>query len=73
MPRRSQKAAVAVLALGLSGTAFTTTIPARAAVFVRELERTSKGTNQVSIWERVVYSLIEANNRAADCRTPRLS
>ena len=72
MRRTSHKAAVALLVLGLGGTAFTTTIPARAAVFVREMERSSKGSNQVSIWERVVYSLIEANNRGADCRTPRL-
>ena len=64
---------MALLLLGVvTSTAFTTTIPARAAVFVRELERSSKGSNQVSIWERVVYSLIEANNRGADCRAPRL-
>ena len=63
---------MALLVLGVTGTVCTTTIPARAAVFVRELERSSKGSNQVSIWERVVYSLIEANNRGADCRAPRL-
>ena len=64
---------VALLALGLTGTAFQTQIPAQAVVFVQEMERSSKGPNRVSIWERVVYSLLEANNRAADCRTPRLS
>ena len=61
------------MVLGLTGAAMTTTLPARAVVFVKEMERSSKGSNQVSIWERVVYSLIEANNRGADCRTPRLS
>jgi len=64
---------MALLVLGLSGTALTTSLPARAVVFVREMERSSQGSNQVSIWERVVYSLIEANNRGADCRAPRLS
>jgi hypothetical protein len=58
-----------VALLGLAGgTATTTTYPIRAYFFVQEFERTSKGKHQVSVWERVVYSLIEANNRDAECR-----
>ena len=72
MRRKNHRSAVALVLLGLSGAAMNTTLPARAVVFVQEMERSSNGTNQVSIWERVVYSLIEASNRGADCRTPSM-
>ena len=68
----NHRLAVALVALGLSGSALQTDIPAQAVVFVQEMEKSSKGPTRVSIWERVVYSLLEANNRGADCRTPRL-
>lgn len=49
----------------------TTTVPVQAYTFVAEFERSSSGTNKVSFLERVLYSLIEANNRGAQCRAPR--
>jgi hypothetical protein len=62
---------LAVAALGLASSLANTSLPARACVFLQEFEQTSKSGDQVSIWERVVYSLMEANNRGAECRAPR--
>lgn len=64
---------VAMMALAAAAATVTTPYPVRAYVFVQEFERTSKGGSQVSFWERVVYSLIEARDRGADCRAPRTS
>jgi hypothetical protein len=72
MRLRGWRAVLAIAILGGTGAVFTTPIPARAYVFVQEFEKSSKSNNQLSFWERVVYSLIEARNRGADCRTPRL-
>lgn len=49
----------------------TTTVPVRAYAFVTVLEKSSSGTNKVSFLERVLYSLIEADNRGGQCRAPR--
>jgi hypothetical protein len=68
----SWKALLAVILLGGMGTLMTTPLPGRACVFVQEFEKSSRSSSQVGFWERVVYSLIEANNRGADCRTPRV-
>ena len=69
---RGWKALLAIAILGGSGAVMTTPIPARAYAFVQDFEKTSRTTEKVSFWERVVYSLIEANDRGADCRAPRL-
>jgi hypothetical protein len=71
MRLRGWKSAAAVMVLGVAGATMTTPYPARAYVFLQEFERSSRGAKQVSLWERVVYSLIEANDRGADCRAPR--
>jgi hypothetical protein len=72
MALRSWRTIAAVALLGIAGGAATsTTYPTRAYVFVKEFERTSKGKNQVSVWERVVYSLIEAKDRGAECGAPK--
>jgi hypothetical protein len=65
------RTAVAVAVLGVTGAVMSTTAPVKAYTFVAELERSSSGTNKVSFLERVLYSLIEANNRGAQCRAHR--
>jgi hypothetical protein len=65
------RAAAAVALLTATGAVMTTTVPVRAYTFVTELERSSSGNNKVSFLERVLYSLMEANNRGAQCRAPR--
>jgi hypothetical protein len=72
MRLRGWRALLAMAILGGTGVVCTTPIPARAYLFVQEFEKTSKNNNQLSFWERVVYSLIEARNRGADCRAPRM-
>lgn len=72
MKMRGWRAVLAIAILGGTGALMTTPVPARAYIFVREFEKSSKSPNQVSFWERVVYSLIEANHRGADCRAPSL-
>lgn len=69
---RGWRALAAIALLGGTGAVMTTPLPGRAYVFVREFEKSSRNTRQVSFWERVVYSLIEANHRGADCRAPRV-
>jgi hypothetical protein len=60
----------AVAVLGATGVVATTPYPARAYVFVQEFERSSKGSRTVSMWERVLYSLREANQtRSCGTRT----
>jgi len=59
--------AIALLGIGVAGH---TPLPAQACVFVREMARTGKGNAKISIWERVVYSLIEANEKTGRDRAP---
>jgi hypothetical protein len=54
------------IAAGISATPF----PAKACVFLHEFEKSSKSGAHVSIWERVVYSLIEANHQTSERRAP---
>jgi hypothetical protein len=61
---------LAVVILGIASSVATTSFPARACVFLNEFQRTSKSGTQVSVWERVVYSLMEANYRRAERRAP---
>ncbi len=68
---RGWRALAAMAILGGTGAVMTTPIPARAYVFVQQMDKTSRTAGDVGFWERVVYSLIEANNRGADCRAPR--
>jgi hypothetical protein len=44
----------------------TTPVPSRACVFFKEFRKSSKAGAHVSVWERVVYSLIEANNQTTE-------
>ena len=67
---RGWKALLAIAILGGSGAVMTTPIPARAIAFVERFEKSSRTAEKVGFWERVVYSLIEANDRGADCRAP---
>jgi hypothetical protein len=46
-----------------AGMISTTPVPSRACVFFKEFQKSSKAGAHVSVWERVVYSLIEANNQ----------
>jgi hypothetical protein len=54
------------MAAGISTTPF----PVKACVFLHEFEKSSKSGDQVSVWERVVYSLIEANHQTTKQRAP---
>jgi hypothetical protein len=72
MRLRGWRSLLAIALLGGAGAVSTTPIPARAYVFVQEFEKSSRNNNQLSFWERVVFSLIEARNRGADCRAPRI-
>jgi hypothetical protein len=66
------RTAVAAAVLGATGAmTMTTSLPLQAYTFVREFERSSSSPNKVSFLERVLYSLIEANNRSQQCRAPR--
>ena len=47
-----------------------TPFPSKACVFLQEFEKSSKSGAQVSIWERVVYSLIEASQQTSEQRAP---
>ena len=49
-----------MVALGISNTR----LPERTCVFIHEFHKTSKSGSQVSVWERIVYSLIEAKQQA---------
>jgi hypothetical protein len=71
MRLKGWRALMTIAILSGTGAVLTTPIPGRAYVFVQEFERTSKNNSQLSFWERVVYSLIEASNRGADC-APRM-
>jgi hypothetical protein len=54
------------IAIGVSETPF----PAKACVFLQEFEKSSKSGAQVSVWERIVYSLIEAKNQTTQQHAP---
>jgi hypothetical protein len=47
-----------------------TSVPTKACVFLHEFKKSSKAGDRVSVWERVVYSLIEANNQTTELRAP---
>ena len=47
-----------------------TSIPTKACVFLHEFKKSSKAGDRVSVWERVVYSLIEANHQTTELRAP---
>jgi hypothetical protein len=61
--RKLKPVALGAVAMGF-GMLATTSVPMRTAVFVKEFERSGRGPVQVSVWERVVYSLIEANDQS---------
>jgi hypothetical protein len=45
-------------------------LPLEAVVFVKEFERVSKQDTGLGIWERVVYSLVEAKSQVRHRRAP---
>jgi hypothetical protein len=47
-----------------------TRVPTKACVFLHEFKKSSKAGDRVSVWERVVYSLIEANHQTTERRAP---
>ena len=47
-----------------------TNVPTKACVFLHEFQKSSKAGERVSVWERIVYSLIEANNQTTELRAP---
>ena len=47
-----------------------TQVPAKACVFLHQFNKSSKASDRVSIWERVVYSLIEAHHQTTERRAP---
>jgi hypothetical protein len=51
----------------------TTRVPTKACVFIQEFKKSSKAGDRVSVWERVVYSLIEANHQTTELRAPAVS
>jgi len=59
------KAALLAGSLALSAVVVADTpLPGKASIFYHEFRKTSKSGARVSVWERVVYSLMEANNQA---------
>ena len=58
------KGALLAGSLALAALVASTPLPGRASVFYHEFRKTSKSGSQVSIWERIVYSLMEAKNQA---------
>jgi hypothetical protein len=58
------RGAIAVAALAGIGFLSISPIPSRACLFLQEFESSSKAGGRVSLAERVVYSLIQANDRA---------
>lgn len=45
-------------------------IGGRACAFVRKFDRIAASAQQVSLQERVIYSLIEAKDQGCGCRAP---
>ena len=65
------RAAVAMAALACVGVLSVSPVPTKACLFLQEFESSSKAGDRVSLVERVVYSLIQANDRAHLDRTHR--
>jgi hypothetical protein len=64
-----------ILAGGLiaAGGISTTPVPSRACVFVQEFHKLSETRSEAGIWERVVYSLIEASQPTTNRSAPHSS
>jgi hypothetical protein len=69
-PKNRWKGWLLVSCLATAGAISTTPVPSRACVFLKEFQKSSKAAAHVSVWERVVYSLIEANNQTTERRAP---
>ena len=54
------------LLLGMGSLVFSGPLPRRAVVFWEEFERTGQTQNQVSLQERVVFSLLQAAEHTED-------
>ncbi len=75
MSMRGPKSLAAVAVLTCTGWLLSTPLASGALVFMREFERSGRGSVQVSLQERVVYSLLEARDSLhtpANCRTTAL-
>jgi hypothetical protein len=58
------RGAMAVSTLAFAGLLSLSPVSSRACLFLQEFESSSKAGNRVSLIERVVYSLIQAKDRA---------
>ena len=50
-----------------------TRVPTKACVFLHEFKKSSKAGERVSVWERVVYSLIEASHQTTERHAPAVT
>ncbi|HYP08683.1 MAG TPA: hypothetical protein VER03_20780 [Bryobacteraceae bacterium] len=57
----------------MAGGISTTPVPERACIFVQQFHKLSNTPVEVGVWERVVYSLIEASQPAKNRRAPNSS
>jgi hypothetical protein len=57
----------------VAGGISTTPVPARACVFVQQFHKLSETRSEAGIWERVVYSLIEASQSTTNRSAPNSS
>ena len=70
MRGKSWKGLVLAGGLAVMASVSSTSIPTKACVFLHEFKKSSKAGDRVSVWERVVYSLIEANHQTTELRAP---
>jgi hypothetical protein len=54
----------------MAGGISTTPVPSKACVFVQQFQKLSQTRAESGIWERVVYSLIEASQSNPNRRAP---
>jgi len=70
MNGKAYKGMLMVGTLAIAAGVSTTPFPAKACIFFQEFEKSSKSGAQVSVWERIVYSLIEARNQTTQQHAP---
>jgi hypothetical protein len=59
------RGAIAAGVLAFLGILSLSPVPSRACLFFQEFESSAKSSTRVSLAERVVYSLVQANDRAS--------
>ena len=70
MQRRNLIAVFTVAALSFTTPLLPDSLPCEAALFVEEFEKVSKEDTGLGVWERVVYSVVEAKSRSRNLRAP---